>query len=179
MYSAFQSIHAVILLGKNCHTCDCVLYISQAGIWCCSYLRFPVQMSSAGKLLLTVNFTCLARGWKELTTVTSVPWCVSLVGWGGWQQARASRCGPHWGSRGGGCVLWEEGRSIILVLPRCRSVPGTWFHLQVWAAESRRTCGTGSACRGLPCGVSALQMAQIPSLGNRHLDFVGCCVLTW
>lgn len=42
--------------------------------------------------------------------------------------------------------------------------PGADFSLQVWDAESWRTCGTESACLGLMCGVSTLQMAPMPVL---------------
>lgn len=121
IHSAFQPIHAVFLLGKNCLTCDCVLYIFQDVIRCCFSLWFPVQISTVGKLLLTVNFTCLALDWKELTTSASVSWCISLVGWGEdgnkpgladvVPTGEAEEGGVHCGSKAGASA-WS--------FPRCR-----------------------------------------------------------
>lgn len=124
-----------------------------------------MHISTVGKLLLTVNFTCLALDWKELTALASVSWCIPPVGWGeDGNKPGSADVVPTGEAEEGGVRCGSKAGASVWSFPRCRAVPGTCVSLQVWEAESWRTCGTESACLGLMCGVSTLQMAPMPVL---------------
>lgn len=66
---------------------------------------------------------------------------------------------PTGEAEGGGVRCGSRAGALAWSFPRCRAVLGTCFSLQVWEAESCRSCGTGRARLGLMCGASAPQMA--------------------
>ena len=120
-------------------------------------------MSTVGKLLLTVNFTCLALDWNSRLSFSILVYLTGGLGEDGNEPGLADVVPTGEAEEGGVCHGSKAGTSMGS-FPHCRAVPGTRFSLQVWEAESWRTGRTESACLGLTCGVSALQMAPMPVL---------------
>lgn len=92
-------------------------------------------MRAVGKLLLMVNFTCLALGWNELTPQLQYLGVISLVGWGegGNKPGLADVVSPG-EAKEGGVRCGSQAGALAWSFPRCRAVPGTCFSLQVWEA---------------------------------------------
>jgi len=122
IYSAFQPIHAAFLLSKDCLTCDCVLYLLGHNL-----VLFLALASSANEHCrkASAHGEFYLFGFRLEFTPQLQHFGVSHWWAGGrCQRARISRCGPHWGSRGGRCVPWEQGRDIDGVIPPLPSCAG-------------------------------------------------------